>query len=782
MLDEAVKPMSDAENYLVDYHREAFLRITGSKASDGLGFSVLGLRKQCPKKSHITQVPPRESFSKHANFVEHGHWKLINGLYNGLDTLLRATEKGRGGFKLGARSLFSTCLRKIPDYIAEEQQRLTAEDPESDIDIASIVYGDLEALGSSPTAGWKSLREVARAHGISLLGNAFREGLLNPSVARGLIHICLRYHAYDEAQHFVECITNSMKPLRRSKSTPVRLFAREFSAELSTLKYFVTFSGRFGFLYQQITTMICNGILPLEWISSPGMVECWNGVIWSITQEDEHSKAAAVLLQTIISMAYGGPYRTADDSIRQIRLKARGASSASIYENFQSIEPIPLQSPPSSQTEANDTAKALGSVISNILTVLCAVGLLGRSTTPVLIPLKTLPLVVMHNLALIAHKAVMIKEYDGGLGLNLDAHAEQTCLPFLAAKLIEDTAGNSGGPLVLKQDVPLDVITRLGCSEALPSCAASFLCAVAHCCQRATSADLFDYMQSIVKQFAAISTSQGYEKATKALCGQIALAAAFEYSEETNQPKHLDWALDLEQTITGTTVETSYRTPGKTPVRRPLKSRSGYRWEEGICEWVAKTPGTLWPGTESIGYAGTTPSDSDSDGDCTTPSASPLKQGLLDLLQPSPWSIGNIPEIGRVLSQGRVHLSNHSHFKALKTIGKTSHVDEMAETSDELQTIHHDGISTIAHDDTEDELSTPSSSQDLAKIKLREVTNIGASIGRKRAATYEKSTETRKRRALCLGTKPKSQRPQWGPLTINESFDESEDELSTWIC
>ena len=787
-LHETIIQMPDPLNSFIHRQRQAFLKITDYENRDGL--SVTGPRTQCPKILRNAQRPSQDMFSRHAKYVKPEHWKLINGLYNGLDSLLRATEKAGPGADLGVRSLFSTCLRKVPSYIAEEKLLSTTENPESDIDVASHVYSDLEALGSSPSVGWKPLREVVRAHGVSMLGDSLKERLLSPSLARGLIITCLQYHAYDEAQHLVECVVNSMKPLRQSQTIPKRPFARDCSVELNTLKYFVTASGRFHFLYRQLAILFTNGILPLEWISSPGMVDCWNGIIWSTTQEDEHTKAAVGLLQTIISMDYGELCQTRDNRVHDIRLLVRGASGTSVCEAAGSITSISSKPQPSSKLELNELGKAPSSVILNVLTVLCAVGLLRPSTATGSISPKALSLTVMQDLALTAHRAVAVKEYHAHSGQNIEPCAEHIGLLFLASELVEATAYTSDKSLARTKSVSVDIISRLGCSGSLPSSAASFLGAVARCCARATSTEAFDYLQSIVQQLQSVSTSQIFGSATRTLYSKIALATAFEYSEETNQPKHLDWALDLEQIIAGTDVETTYRTPGKTPARKPLKSKSGYRWEEGICEWVAKTPATLWPKPECIDHASSISSDSESDSNTTTPSISPSKQSVLALLRVPPESPGNQnikPNPDSKPNKGSSHLTKYSRYRFQKPIGKICHVDNIAETNDELSTIYRDSISPhMGLDDTEDELSTPNSSQEMSKTsrpKLRELTNIGASIGRKRAARWKQTGETRKRRALCQSTKLQIPRPKAGPSKVDESFEESsEDELSILAC
>ena len=111
----------------------------------------------------------------------------------------------------------------------------------------------------------------------------------------------------------------------------------------------------------------------------------------------------------------------------------------------------------------------------------------------------------------------------------------------------------------------------------------------------------------------------------------------------------------------------------------------------------------------------------------------------------------------------------------------------MIDTADELQALYHESIMSqkIATDDTEDELSTPNSSQELQRTgrpRLRELTNIGPSMERKRVGRWKQSGETSKRRALCLSMKPKMQQSVAGPPKVDEGFEESEDELSTLAC
>lgn len=214
--------------------------------------------------------------------------RFIAGICKALEALLRATTCEKTNNSSGCRSLFSVCLRQIPKYIAEEQRLTNDEDPENDVDVASEVYNEIEGFGSAPDGGWESLREVVRAHGVGLVGEAIQEGLIELPLSRHILYSCLGLAAYDEA----ECVIESMIALVRSRPSPPKertisceglshpgnrwdtshrvhttLLTDEASRVAGALKYYVSQTGRHGFMYHQTAVMLEAGLLPVDWMS-----------------------------------------------------------------------------------------------------------------------------------------------------------------------------------------------------------------------------------------------------------------------------------------------------------------------------------------------------------------------------------------------------------------------------------------------------------------------------------------------------------------------------------
>ncbi|KAL9612888.1 MAG: hypothetical protein Q9167_002521 [Letrouitia subvulpina] len=528
----------------------------------------------------------RSSFTKKWS----SQWRLTEGICNGLQRLLAATEGNKSTCRRGARSLFSTCLRKVPAYIAEEERCCKADEPESDLDISSTVYGNLESLGAAATAGWRPLRQVVRAQGVAMIGDAIKDSLFTFSLARQLTAICIQQAAWDEAQHFIESLIALLGPGQKHgrQADLTSMFFR-------IMDEFVTASGRVGFRYQQITSMLKLGKLPVDWIARHDMIDCWNTAVYSVTQEDDHSKEAAELLRLVVAMDYGGYNQISGREIHGLRLEFGGHSK--IDEKDDSNHPDSLDSSPEEYSydglpkiehHASGNSKS-SATASSLLTVLCAIGLL-RSAPSVSSPsgLQASNLTVLEYMAIDAYQFLELSRHVTRADHSLQKH--WTLHPLLANGLVQATTCRSwqdfdpGIPFLFEE------IRHIGSITTLSDNGAPFLCTVAECCARASGDDTFDHMQKLVKHVSSVANTLGNLSTGRELCNQICLAAAFEYAEASKQPKHLHWALDVEQTITGATVESTRWTPHKTPTRGLVQTKTGYRWEAGICEWVAKTP------------------------------------------------------------------------------------------------------------------------------------------------------------------------------------------------
>ena len=550
--------------------------------------------------------------------------RLKEGICKALEALLRATTCELINDNSDCRSLFSICLRNVPDHITEEQRLMDNEDPENDIDVASEVYADLEAFGSAPDGGWESLREVVRSHGISLIGEAIREGLVDLSLARQILSLCLGLAAYDEA----ECVIGSMIALMKSRTlsskegrgfcagtppvmvakwtTSYRLHANlltyEPSRVVGSLYYHVSQSGRCGFMYRQMAVMLEDGVLPVGWISSKAMIECWNGVIRSITHQDGDAQSAALLLQISMSKSHRREISNAKASAQIHDLRLQVYRSPAVrptlrpYRSGQTVETL-VESQPSGSGEASippdEVENALQSTFSNILTVLLAANVLrlpkaGSDSCHH----DTLSVSILQDMALEIRQTLELSNIVSAKR-RWSVPARSLRLPLLSAGLVSLASRKASSDVSPNQMYDLIILSSLPSSKETLSNAGLFLGDVARCCDGAGAGDGFSFVQDMVQNLISIAMSATYDKSARSFCGGLAHGAAFAYAEETGQPKHLDWALDIETSITRTIDDLPKLIVDWTPARSVLRTNSGYKWEDGICEWIAKTPALM---------------------------------------------------------------------------------------------------------------------------------------------------------------------------------------------
>ena len=510
------------------------------------------------------------------------NWRLIDGIWENLEALLRATSEQQTQ-KKDPQSLLETCLKQLPTYIIKEQTQVSTEDPNDKSNVARMIYDELEALGTSSEAGWGPLKEVARAHGIRLLADAVEERLISLPLARGLVILCLHREACKEAQVIVESMLRMMKPLPRPRSIHNKIFAFGQSTTLHTMALIhgTNSSDNLAFTYRQLATLFRRRVLPFEWIVCRDLVNLWNRIVISITQKAPDAPEAASLLQVIVAMMYGDLHDVDED----IDLMRSGNTQE--VSNGQRRSSLELDTDAfcrsgdmsSSGLEAIQLRPRASKTIANVLTVLSAVAILQN-------PERT----ILQDISIEGQKAQEFSTRTRARKNAMQVDKNQLGLVILAFDLVQAYKYRN-----LPKSFRMGFASFDGyqlANAGFSAIAGSFVCSVARCCGKAVAKDPFFYLQNLLEGLVRSSSSES--RATRKFCEGISVAAAFKLAEETNQSHHLQWALELEQRATSEMAEQTLRTPGRKSGGRGQRNKSGYRWEEGICEWVAKTPaGTL---------------------------------------------------------------------------------------------------------------------------------------------------------------------------------------------
>lgn len=527
--------------------------------------------------------------------VTPSHWMLIDGLYTGLDALLKATRKSSRPSGSGVRSLFSTCLRRVPDYITAEQAWNISQDADDMTDVSSEVYTHLEDMGSVGKEGWRHLREVVRAHGIAMLGDALREGLIDHAIGRGLIIICINASAYDEAEILLSWLISRLGTIPRPSNFDNKLLTTDTSACLGTLERFASRCDRRGFQYRQLDTLLRKGVLPVEWMATAELAPSWARILQSISHVDKDLADAAQLLRTTMSLACGSQNCWSSSSIHNLRLAGKEAGPA-----YQDGFTLPKADTHPSNVSVNVALDdALTNTVSSVMTILVAIAISQRGEsrgppesgaqdpskyTYALLGCLTVEILARFEFPRCRDYYSMSRVYQRRIITVVLAH-------LLLSKELQDH--QEGYPLSRATKV-LDMVTTLTVlSEPATPVASSemakFIFSIARCCSRASPGQEFKFIQKHVQYLASVANDRALSGAAQDLFASITSTTAFEYAEHKGTVTHLQWALGVEGDVSRR-GQGSAHTPAMSVRRGEVGHSQGYRWEEGICEWIAKTP------------------------------------------------------------------------------------------------------------------------------------------------------------------------------------------------
>ena len=540
----------------------------------------------CKNGAQVADICARDLLRQRARSMGPDRWKLYEGIQTGFDALLKATQTTVPTTRTGARSLFSTCLRKIPGYIADQEQWSKMQNPDNSVDVASNVYTELVTFGTSLEGGWKPLKEVVRAHGVAMIESAVRDGVINCSIASTLIILCIHRGAIDEAQQLVECVISTLKFVPRPAGTHDWLFS---NSSLSILNYFALQTGRYGFLFRQLSRLFNDGTIPIEWISCGELAYFWSEVLRSIKQDDCHSNDAAALFQTAVFRSYGFPTTAIAIRLHTLRLRSKSTIYRSQLSHIMNSDKLPKAQdhPPLNGFRTNEMAQEMHKTSLDLLAMLVSqVFTQNPAPTSDLVTPQT-SLLLLQNMAVQAHQFGEIERLFPKFCKSSSSLAESLFFLFLAAAT--SSASNTQADSNLYHTI--DQIRSTNLSNEFPDKAATFLCKIAESCGRTSCNESFLYIQQVVSQFMRIYNAvdaDGIE--TGRFIGKIGATIAVRYSVSTGIPRHLSWAMDIKSYVDRATVGLDRQTPGKTPTHKSAKTKLGFRWEEGICEWVAGTP------------------------------------------------------------------------------------------------------------------------------------------------------------------------------------------------
>ncbi|KAG9247840.1 hypothetical protein BJ878DRAFT_490888 [Calycina marina] len=500
-------------------------------------------RRGRPRKYDCPQF--RAQFSAYMQQMKMGAttnvYNTYDGIYTALDSLLKATgaeaTETRTKTK-GPRPLFAQCLRAVPHCIAVEEKSFETERLQTgrSIDsrvISTEIYNDLESLGSSGR-GWKHLKTIVRSHAIYVLKEAVSAGLLDVEFCCILVRLCIQTDALNEGETLLSAVLSERKFLHPPSIT--RMFGHKTTLPLAFLWELKEPCVSVTFRYQQLTRMISEDQLPLSWLATkqfgPGLTRAVQEL-----SSDNMNTAIPSFLTAILAKLAVVPDNTG--------LQASGRWIA--FSDAQSH------------------------TFSSLLTTMCAIAILSRESEK------------QERSSCLARETVKYEHIIRILRNSLTAWENSNGSKIYGALL--SLANISVGPLP-DDTHSEDELTQLLCKELrkrkglLTSELAAFNCSIVRCCGRGTSTKGFRYLQLLQQKLEALAHVR--ESNGGNTLHELIVDSAFAFAQHTSETQHLEYAMNTEAKFH---VVKAKHTKDETP-----RGTGGFRWEEGISEWVSVTP------------------------------------------------------------------------------------------------------------------------------------------------------------------------------------------------
>ncbi|KJR85955.1 uncharacterized protein SPSK_08449 [Sporothrix schenckii 1099-18] len=552
---------------------------------------------------------------------------LYDSIFRAVDALLRSTTSTLEPTRK-SNSLFAMCLRKVPQYVTmcEEAEREEAEKegvvqlPSSSVSFG--IYSDLESLGSE-TSGWKHLRVVVREHGIDMLKSACVEGLLHDTFVRLLVRLCTHLNAHDEAENLVTALFDSHRSslpkgqhiCERPHDTQVDLSGSpEPLALLGMLLQYSDETGRTSTSLRQIAELLNNDQLQVAWLSTQAFSSLWHRAIRLLSSRGPPVCEETSLLQFFATAIAKLVHSRSSDDISDPHPKAAPQSTTS--------SKIANTTPLTSSSSYHTIVSILGSI--------CAIGILQQEasldscdTNPLTRPavVKRVVAVVQRSLSDISQK---IKARKGQHRLDVASHCyPRQYLLMLALCLLQSMSTSKATCCVeTKTDTHSSSIfdeTRFRefIATASPTqsgqiydATIAFVTFVAECCGRGSESTLSSapVSQAYLRKLSSHAAHHLYSPSdsdsySNYVC-RLQADAAFLLASRSNDLRDLAFAESLSKSAV---QKDEHRLPpchlpnsgllgasglpySKTCPPAAAALFDGYRWEEGISEWVVSTP------------------------------------------------------------------------------------------------------------------------------------------------------------------------------------------------
>jgi hypothetical protein len=530
----------------------------------------------------------------------------------------------------GPRSLWATCCGKFGAMIGEVE---ADPDPEEDglLDAGAEYYAmaeDLELPERKP-GGRLQLRLIVRAHATHVMAGAVEEGLIPARVLKQHLPHMLR-PTVDSTQpasaiegEFLLSKSHALVTPNTSVSCPSKhrnhFYTHVLNSAMSQYAY-VSDDLRLAFSYRQLTLIVCRPDIPVEWMASRRMMPLWRNVFRTLldSKSSQDVQDAYKLLRHTVALAVGlEPSSSAADKVLSeipadfVHKSVTCPKCPRAQFGTFLVDTSPAFERPASDLKLSkiQLIGALSNTLSSMSTLFSSFSI-AHNEDPVKLPNVNAQVVlsVLNLLALdIAKHHATSNEVSFGYTRNSAVadvkHTKVTArraVSILTAAILPQIAGcqlSTGLGYVSVNHLVrlmkmLDSETRNNSADSttIVDCLPELVCSIARSTSQVLKADNFDTLRNLVRSLATPNVpGQKISPSTALFLRQLASSSAHHFAEISRDSAHYSLIDEIEKEI----GLSEHFDVSKTPFRSSTKVRPGprgFKWEEGICEWVLATP------------------------------------------------------------------------------------------------------------------------------------------------------------------------------------------------
>ena len=495
----------------------------------------------------------------------------------------------------GARSLMSMLMRRLPEFIAIEQNAQDELDKDGDEDMCDAYFTELEAFYAPHGSGWKPLREAVRAQGIYLVASMIQNHWVTDEIACALIEKC-HSCAPDACQSLLSTILST----RTSYPYPTALKSPDQSSSSGDPVRLLRKYAHHGvaprsFIFNELAKLLSRGVLPPVWMATKPWTVWVTRATISFSKQDDDCDAASRLIEAVILSASDVRSVTAAQSSQKFPTRCKTKTTRSCDTRASSIGA--WQNPHLARTCPVQVEKALSNHVISLMAAMCGMHISrSRASDDTERSNGTKPGHIIRSITLALQRDMDLKPLSQRRP-ELTRHQllRRGCI-LLGTSIVQcnDALLSDDTTYMIPSTTSIDECARSIVSRTdMIKEMALFVKQAFRCFKTGTETE-HDRVSEVIRCMIYQLSRPADRPGLSSFLGQVAAESAMVFAEATDDPEDHVWAIEAQETVV--TIQ-SQKEPEEdseedSEFEEPAQSRGLFRWEESIDEWVACTPAT----------------------------------------------------------------------------------------------------------------------------------------------------------------------------------------------